>query len=267
MKKLALALVCLVSVAFLASCGDPTVKNPEPQISIISEPGYLVGNQVVEADEVYPFGFMAFSSTETMKELAKMVIVCGETTICDTAISGNEFYYRGEIYFNATIAKEIVGSAEIVATVTDVAGETNTATIKVDVNAELALEVVELDWYRLGNTQSGLDEYGLYWESNLKATHAQIKPLEDVKLYIFTPEKWTEVTNAVQKAKLFNDAIENQVSETVYNNVSTSASALYDDVIGTVTPDGVCHLIHVTRCTIGEYQPTGYPIHITGESK
>lgn len=266
MKKLVLAIVCLVSVAFLASC-DPTIKNPEPQITVINESGYLVGNEVVDVDVAYPFGFVVYSNSETMKELARLVVVCGENTLCDTVISGTEFYYRGEIIFDIQTSKDIIGSAEIVATVTDVAGETNTASIKVDINAQLALEVAEFDWFRLGNTQSGLDEYGLYWESNLKATHAQIKPLENVKLFIFTAENWEEVTNAVQKAALFNDAIEHQISHDVYNGVSTSASAIYDDVIGTVTPDGECHLIHVTRCTIGEYQPTGYPIHITGESK
>ena len=89
MKKLALALVCLVSVAFFASC-DPTIQNPEPVISIVAEEGFLTDAQenVLDMDVAYPYGFMATSNTQTLKELSRMVIVCGGTTLCDTAISG-----------------------------------------------------------------------------------------------------------------------------------------------------------------------------------
>ena len=41
MKKLALALVCLVSVAFFASC-DPTVEHPEPTIALLTGEGYIM---------------------------------------------------------------------------------------------------------------------------------------------------------------------------------------------------------------------------------
>lgn len=265
MKKLALALVCLISVAFLASCDSS--KNPEPRISILAENSCLTGGEVVELNVPYSFGFIVTSSPDTQKDLARLVIVCGNTSLCDTAISGTLFTYQGEIIFTNDDIKEIVGSAEIVATVTDVAGQTSTASIKVDINAETALEVAEFDWFRLGNTQSGLSEFGLFWESNLKVTHAQIMPLEGVKLFMFSLEDWNEVTNTIQKAELFNYAIEHQNALEVYNNVSTSASALYDDVIGTITTDGELHLIHVTRCTIGAYEAAGYPIHITGETK
>ena len=262
MKKLALALVCLVSVAFFASC-DPTITNPEPTIAILSDEGCLVGGEVIDMDVVYPYGFIATSNPQTLKELSKFVVVCGSTTICDTAISGTVFNYKGEIYFT----NKGITPAEIVATVTDVAGNTATATIKFDVNEEIALVPVDFEWYRLGNTQTGLQEFGLYWESNLKATHAQIKPLEGVKLFVFQPEDWENATTASQKAALFNDALEHQIPAPVYNNVSTSASATYDDVIGTITTDGELHLIHVTRCVIDDFQPAGYPIHITGETK
>ena len=264
MKKLALALVCLVSVAFFASC-DPTVENPEPSIAINASEGYLQNEQVIEIGTEYLYGFIASSNAETQKELANLVITCGETTLCDTAISGTSFSYDGYISFEES--KEIIGSAEIIATVKDVAGETNTATIKVDINKEDTLEEADFEWYRLGNTQTGLEEFGLIWEKNQKETHAQIKPLEGVKLYLFDSSKWEEVTTATEKAALFSHAIEQQIPATVYNNVSTTAAGTYDDVIGTVTTDGEYHLIHVTSCVIDAYQAAGYPIHIFGQAK
>ena len=133
MKKLALALVCIVSVAFFASC-DPTITNPEPTIAILSDEGCLVGGEVIDMNVVYPYGFIATSNPQPMKELSKFVIVCGSTTLCDTAISGTVFNYKGEFYFSDEDSREIIGSAEIVATVTDVAGNTASATIKVDIN-------------------------------------------------------------------------------------------------------------------------------------
>ena len=62
MKKLALALVCLVSVAFFASC-DPTTDQPEPSIAILSGLEYVNGTvdnpQIIPMDDNvdWKFGF------------------------------------------------------------------------------------------------------------------------------------------------------------------------------------------------------------------
>lgn len=261
MKKLALALVCLVSVAFFASC-DPQVENPEPKISIIAEEGYLVGGEVVEMDVVYPFGFIVSSNPETQKELAKLVIVCGEETICDTVISGTEFVYRGEIYFTPNDdSREIVGSAEINATVTDAAGQTNTATIKVDINQETALETGTFEWRRdNGADGTGLEEYGLKWEKNVNGkTVAKIEPLEGATLVVFAPEDWTSTTTVAQKAALFTEV----VGVNAFQEVSTTASNTYDLVIGTIYNENT-YLIHITKCEVYE---RGWHFVITGEVK
>ena len=80
MKKLALALMCLVSVAFFASCDkdpiipiDPVITHPEPSIVIIAEEGYLYDGQVIEANQVYPYGFRAASNDSTKKELRSSI--------------------------------------------------------------------------------------------------------------------------------------------------------------------------------------------------
>ena len=52
MKKLALALVCLVSVAFFASC-DPEITNPEPTIAVITGENYVYDGQTIDVNTDY----------------------------------------------------------------------------------------------------------------------------------------------------------------------------------------------------------------------
>lgn len=250
MKKLALALVCLVSVAFFASC-DPEeiIENPEPSIAVIAEEGYLYDGQVIDLGVEYPYGFRVASNPETGKELARLVIVSGETTLCDSVISGTEFTYEGWIYFSMNDERDIIGSAEIIATVTDVAGKTNQAMIKVDLNEENALETTAFSWRRYnGQAGTGLEAYGLQWTSNVsREFFAVIKPVEGALLYEFTnTELWDETTTATQKAALFSElsADDNIAS---FNKV-TIGNTEPDFLLGTIY-NGNTYLIHITKTT------------------
>jgi len=265
MKKLALALVCLVSVAFFASC-DPTITNPEPSIAILAEEGYLTDGQVIDMDVVYPYGFIATSNPETMKELSRLVIVCGETTLCDTTISGTAFTYKGEIYFtNNDEERDIVFSAEIIATVTDVAGNTNRASIKVDVNEEIALVPVDFIWNRHGAAPAtGLDVFGLEWNSNTKDVFANITPKIGATLYEFEPGIWENINTEIEKAALFNN--EQLVGIETFRKVSTYYEHNdYDFVIGT-TYNGQNHLIHITANELYTFNK-GTDVTIYGQYK
>ena len=264
MKKLALALVCLVSVAFLASC-DPTITNPEPSIAILSDEGCLVGGEVVEIGIVYPYGFIATSNPQTMKELSKLVIVCGSTTLCDTAISGTLFNYKGEIYFSNEDSRDIIGSAEIVTTVTDVAGNTATATIKVDINKEIALVPRDFTWNRHGAAPAtGLDVFGLEWDSNTKDVFANITPKIGATLYEFEPGIWENINTEIEKAALFNN--EQLVGIETFRKVSTYYEHNdYDFVIGT-TYNGQNHLIHITANELYTFNK-GTDVTIYGQYK
>lgn len=259
MKKLALALVYIVSVAFFASC-DPTITNPEPTIAILSDEGCLVGGEVIDMNVVYPYGFIATSNPQTMKELSKLVIVCGSTTLCDTAISGTVFNYKGEFYFSDEDSREIIGSAEIVATVTDVAGNTATATIKVDINKEIALVPRDFTWNRHGAAlATGLDVFGLEWDSNTKDIFANIKPMNGATLYEFEPSIWETINNEVEKAALFNN--EQLVGIEKFQKVSCYYEHNdYDFVIGT-TYNGQSHLIHITANEIHTFKGTDVTIY------
>lgn len=261
MKKLALAIVCLMGIAFFTSC-DPVnpVENPEPTITIMATEGYLQNGQVIDLGVEYPYGFIAASNPETMKELSHMTVTCGETVICDTTITGTEFKFEGTIYFEDT-KDTIIGHAEIIAVVKDVAGESNTATIKVDINKVETLEATPFEWRRDNGADGvGLAEFGLQWTKNVtEKTVAKIEPLNGATLTVFTPEDWTNTTTAAQKAALFTEVL--GVSE--YKEVSTTASNTYDLVIGTIY-NGETHLIHITKCEVYE---RGWHFVITGDAK
>ena len=260
MKKLALALVCLVSVAFFASCtpeGNPTIR-------VINEEGYVQNGDVINLGEEVTFGFVMSSAIETSSPLTSLVIKIDDNDPETIELTGTSYTYEGTLVYGLE-KDEIVGTSTITATVYDALGKFATTSITFSLNqAAQPLEASRFEWYRLGNTQTGLEEFGLYWENNLKATHAQIKPMEGVTLYSFSADKWEATTTDVEKAALFADGA---IALTVYNNVSTSASDNYDDVIGTKMADGTLHLIHVTKCEIGSFQPQGYPITIFGEAK
>ncbi len=261
MKKLALALVCLVSVAFFASCtpeGDPTIQ-------VLIEEGYVQSGDVVDVNTDFNFGFVMASSAQTGKELASLIIKIDDEDPDTLTITGTEYTYQGTLRYEFT-RDDIVGESTITAIVTDAAGKTASTSITLSINNPAqALDPVDFEWYRLGNTQTGLEEYGLFWERNIKdETHAQIKPLDGVTLYSFSADKWEATTTDVEKAALFADGA---ITMTVYNNVSTSAGGSYNDVIGTKMADGTLHLINVTKCVIGAYQSQGYPITISGQAK
>jgi hypothetical protein len=272
MKKLALALVCFASVAFFASC-QQEITNPEPTISVITDEGFVKNGDVIDVEQTIVYGFQMASNSQTKKELQQLRL---STTFVDlegnestpeeeiiSLVGNTEYRFADTVYYEIT--REIIGTIKTVATVTDVDGKVNTATLTLNLNQPAQpLEETDFDWYRLGNTQTGLAEYGLFWEKNAKSPFAQIKPLEGVTLYKFDADKWEATTTDVEKAALFSDVT---ITSSVYNNVDVNQNGTYNDVIGTKMADGTLHLLHVTSCTIGAQEAQGRPIHIYGQAK
>ena len=260
MKKLALALACLVSLAFFASC----TPEGEPTIQVLIEEGYVQSGDVVNVNTDFNFGFVMASNIQTGKELSSLIIKIDDEDPDTLNITGTEYTYKGTLRYEF-LRDEIVGESTITAIVVDAAGKTAATYITLTINNPAQpLATVDFEWYRLGDTQTGLEEYGLFWEKNIKETHAQIKPMEGVTLYSFSADKWEATTTDVEKAALFADGA---LTMAVYNNVSTTAGGSYNDVIGTKMADGTLHLINVTKCVIGAYQSQGYPITISGQAK
>ena len=266
MKKLAWAFVCLVSLAVFAGCRHK-IQNPEPSIEIITDEGFLVNNDNVTLGVEYPYGFRVASNAETQAELSRLYIVSGEDILCDTTISGTEFEFRGSIYFTIQ-SRELVGSAEIIATVTDVDGKTNQANIKVDISQEDSLPVYDFQWNRHGGQPAtgNLEELGLQWKinANKNEVYAIITPLDGASLYRFNENDnvWNSVNTATQKAALFTENLE---PISVLREVSCSAPEKdYNIVIGTIYNEET-HLIHITKSMA--YTFKGTDVTIVGQYK
>lgn len=247
-----------------------------PSIAVLTGENYVYDGQTIDLFQDYKLGFRVASNSQTLKELATFKL---ETRIYDgpneeashevsdttIIISGNEYVYEEGVRFELA-KRELIGKVEYIVTVTDVNGMMNSVTLTLNLNlAEQPLTVTEFEWFRQGSIQSGLEEYGLYWDQNAKAPFAQIKPLPGVILYkFFDSSVWDEVTWPSQKEAVFSDGA---VTASMYNNVDVNQNGTYNDVIGTRMADGKLHLIHVEMCRIGTYTPQGTPYSIFGEAK
>ena len=269
MKKLALALVCLMGVAFFASCDPDVIDNPEPSIVTLTEEGYLTEGQVIDMGVEYLYGFRAASNPMTLKNLAKFVVTCDGTVLCDSVISGTEFEFVGSIYFtNQENDREIVGEYEIIATVTDEAGKTNSASIKISLNEEEALVPVDFTWNRHGGQDAtgGLEDLGLEWNYNAKEIYAVITPKTGATMYRFDLDGrnvWNNTVTVADKAALFADETLEPITE--LREVScTAPEKEYDIVIGTVYNENT-YLIHITKSTVFTFK--GTDVTIEGQVK
>ena len=282
MKKLALALVCLVSVAFFASC-DPeeNIQEVQPSIEILTEDGYLQNGDVLDLNELGLYGFRAASNVNTQAKLAKFVVTCAVTSgdeteepsvIYDTLIDGTEFVFEDYIYFEIE-GKDLIGSAEVTATVTDVDGYSNSTSFKIDINKEEALEVTSIEWTKWGHTVEDLSAYGLEMQANnWKSPFVHIYPAEGCALYVIEndSEDWFEaVETASNLAGLFQMLYEDPEVPacTDYNKIDCNASARYDDVLVTKDAEGNYHAIHITGTSVAVEAPNGTKIIISGEAK
>lgn len=267
MKKLALALVCLIGVAFLSSC-DPTnvVENPEPNIAFMTGDNYIENGDVLDYYGIYQFGVRAASNPETLEELANFTITYndGENTIklLDTVISGKEFVFEQQIWFDED-EKEIIASVELIAEVTDAAGQKKSASIKFDVDWDDSLVPQDFEWNRHGGQPAtGLEYFGLKWERNLKDdVFAVIEPVEGALLYRLDPRDWEATQTETELAALLSEATPVEK----FNEVSCySPDKDYDIVIAT-TYEGINYLIHVTHSHSETFK--GTDVTITGQYK
>lgn len=276
MKKLALALVCFASVAFIASC-TPEITNPEPSIAVKTGENYVYDGQTVDIGQNYTLGFRAASNSQTMKELATFKLNVKFTTLDDTEtksydsiinVSGTEYTFEQVLNFGLTNneeSRELVAKAIFTATITDVDGKMNSTTINLNIN-QPAVDLVTKDftWVRQGgNPGEGLAEYGLEWTNNAKEVHAVIKPVAGAEMYMILPEDWAAVKTDVDKAAFFSDGVYSVISD--FQGVSAWNSNDYNFVIGT-RYNGEYHMIHITHGEVLS-ATSGTTITITGQSK
>ena len=264
MKKLVLALVCLVSVAFFASCEK---EAGIPTINFTSGEGYISTDATIEAMTPFMFGIQAKANPTTLEPLTKctlQVFTNEETKVVDTMFVIDN---QPQFNFDAQITLP-EGVYSFVATVYNDKDMTNECRMTItSVTFDTPIEASDFEWFRWGNhEQHGLEEFGLYWDRNRNAI---ILPTDGTTLFTgFTKEQWDAVNTQNEKAAFILEALENpQYAATEYTGISTNGSGPVGDVILTLTADGNSHLIYIDRIQFGEFGTYGYPMTVTGQAK
>ncbi len=263
MKKLALALVCLISVAFFASC----TPEGQPTISVLPGEEYVHDGDMINVNQEFNIGFVMSSSIETSSELASLTVVIDDETFEVVDLEGTEYTYERTVALNYEETRDDMTNLVITATVTDVLGQSASVTMTLVIDETQAQELVaeSFEWNRHGGDAAtgNLADLGLAWNSNAKEVFAVITAVEGAELYEIPAEKWAEVTTNAEKAALFG---EGGVATPVrnYTGVSAFASNTYNDVIATLY-NGEYHLIHITEGIVSTFK--GTDVTIKGEFK
>ena len=250
MKKLALALVCLVSIAFFASC-DP--KEGQPTIQVLNETGYVQNNATVNLGEEVNFGFVMASSAITNSKLASVIVTIDDEGWDTVYLDGTEYTYKDKVTYNAE-KDEIIGTSVIKAIVTDAAGETATATITLTINQpDQPLEVSNITWKREGSAVPSAEEmatYGLKWGNNYKEVFTTLLPLnDDVQMYVCDGDDFADIETMSDKNAYFTSLAETAQPVENYRKITCNASDDYNDMLAIVNGDNL-YLIHITHATI-----------------
>jgi hypothetical protein len=261
MKKLALALVCLISVAFFASC----TPEGQPTISVLPGEEYVHDGDIINVNEEFNIGFTMSSSIETGSQLASFTLVIDDEPFETVTLEGTEYTFERTLALNTVDTRDDIDNVVITGTVTDVLGKSASVTITLilDETQELILE--NFAWNRHGGAAAtgNLAELGLAWNTNEKDVFAVITAVEGAELFEVPAEKWAQVTTQPEKVALFSEG-GGALPIRAYKGVSAFASNTYNDVIAT-RYNGEYYLIHVTEGIVSTFK--GTDVTIKGEWK
>lgn len=271
MKKLALALMCLVSIAFFASC------NPEGQPSIHAyiEEGYVQDGEVVYMDQEIDFGFVVASSPVSNSTLSSLVVKVDDEEWDNIDLTGKtEYTYTSAIEFSYN--REIIGDCVITALVTDAMGQIATSTITLHIDGETPIDDEPLiartfDWCRKGLTLESEEEMaavGLTWPGNYRDNvYVTIKPLAGCSMYIIEDgDKFDAIKTEGEKEAFFNELTETATPDTQYKEIRADQGGTYNTMLAVIDDEGETHLVHFNRAT-AELVTAGALIHLFGELK
>ena len=267
MKKLALALMCLVSVAFFASC-DPQIENPEPTIGFFVGEGYISNDAQIGTNEEFLIGVEAKSNIETNKLLKDFYfqVYTDDTRLWDTLAQDID---QGTYSFFAGFSFQNPGIYTITASIKDADGYTAECTMKLEVNA--TLEQTPINWVRkganlVGETEAEMHNVGLEWSGSYKEIFATIKPMEGTELYVCDGNDFANLLSEQDMANYYNNLAENGLAVDRYRNITTAHSDNYNDMLFTKDANGDYHAVLISRAEIetGNY---GTQITIIGAVK
>ena len=284
MKKLALALVCMFSVAFFASC-TKTIEHPEPSIAILAGENFITGTvenpTIIDYDDEnainLKYGFHVESNAETKKELASLIVTWEWTdsdgnvdSFCDTIdLTGKTSYDYSDYIFEQDKATITLYDMTVKAVVTDVDNQSNTATIAYKIQMEeVALISHTIEWVRRGQNVLSADEmaqYGLQWTGTYKAPFATIKPLDGAQLYVCDGADFDDIIYESDKNVYFTNLAAESTPVEYYRNIDANEDSDYNDMLAVIYGDEY-YLIHITYADI-ETGAYGTQITITGAAK
>lgn len=272
MKKLALALVCIASLAFFASCN----KEGQPTIQVYNgEDGYVLATDTVDVNTEVNFGFVVASSAVTNKELSTLVVKVDDyDELTDTInLAGMTSYtYKGTLSYTAK--DEIVGTSVITAIVTDAAGQTATASINLTIiQPDQPLISKTVEWIRKGTnlvgiTEAEMREIGLQWTGSYKDIMATIEPLNGAQLYVCSGDDYEGIATMSDKNAYFTSLAAEGGATPVpsYRNITTNNSADYNDMLAVIYGEKLT-LVRINHAQIDNLGSVGTQITITGEMK
>lgn len=287
MKKLALALVCMFSVAFFASC-TKTIEHPEPSIAVMTGEYFVTGTvdnpTIIDFDdenaENWQYGFHVESNAETKKELSSLIVTWewidedgGIESYCDTIdLTGKTSYDYSDYVFEQERDIYTIIEMTVKAVVIDVDNQRNTASLAYKVQMEEdPLIGHTIEWVRkgaslVGTTEEEMAAMGLKWIGSYKEVFATIKPLnDDVVMYLCDGDDYYDIDTMNDKYAYFVNLAETSVPIEKYRNISAQNSADYNDMLAVVYGDNL-FLIHITHANI-ETGAYGAQITINGEVK
>lgn len=275
MKKLALALVCLMGVAFFTSCDPETVvDNPEPIIKVMTNENYLADSTVINLDQDYEFGFTMTSNPETGVELSLFeLFVDGVLQDSDT-IDAAEYDYEG-IFTYSLNEREIIGDCIITGRVTDANNKSATASIYLKVNKEENLVTIDYTWqrkgsYLQGDTQEDMEKYGLQWLSR-DAFHANIQPLPGCTLYVVEDNaaEFEGVNTVSEKAAYISKLNESIHSVDEYRRISVASNGdkVYNDILAVIDAEGNYHMVLIEKANVLIQSGVGVTTTVTAHAK
>ncbi|MCQ2306401.1 MAG: hypothetical protein MJ000_02405 [Bacteroidales bacterium] len=263
MKKLTLALMCLVGVLFMTSCSKDDDDPKLPTIEFVNAgEGYVYQNTEVYSGDMVGFQIKAIATdaNDLLTSLYFKVIynneVLGDTTITLDKLTTYTFTAEPE-------PMDLPGGL-VTVEATVKTKKNNTATAKVNITVlDATLEVNDLSWVRVGGTPgTGLEQFGLEWKSNVKEVKAKIVPVEGAELKILEGVEFASITTEVGKKNAFESATPAEK----FHEVSCEANKDYNFVIMTQYNDNL-YLINVKKGTVEKQPDNSMKITITGQWK
>lgn len=262
--KLILVFAMALGLAF-TSCKKDDETDPidqSPSINFKGGNDYISADATVTAGNEFIIGINASSNTDSGKKLesVKYTITSNNVIVGEFDSIFSENTYNVDYIFRMDNAGEAVFNFEV----TDKNNEKSSVSLTITAEAgttDLG-DAEGLYWERVaGAPGTGLDSYGLKWESNLKVVHAVIAKDGADKLVQLSADAWTSITTQEDLMA----AIEAGTDLVDYRGISAEAATTYDEVLAT-SYNGEYFLIHLTSSEI-TVDNNGTTIKILGESK